>query len=148
MMAPKRQRMVLVGIAILAIAGAAVLALWGLQGRAAFFVTPSDIASGDVDTGVPLRLGGMVEDGSIGRDGEGTVRFVLVDGEARVPVVFNGITPDLFVEGSGAVAEGKLEANGQFVADRILAKHDENYMPPELADAAEEHATQQTVERP
>ncbi|WP_343347717.1 cytochrome c maturation protein CcmE [Sphingomicrobium sp. XHP0239] len=146
-MAPKQQRLVLVLIAVGAIAGAALLALWGLQGRAAFFVTPSEIVEGTVETGVPLRLGGMVEDGSIERSTDGLeVRFRLADTEASTTVAYRGITPDLFVEGSGAVAEGQLAPDGTFVADRILAKHDENYMPPELASEAEERDTADSVE--
>ncbi|MCM8556712.1 cytochrome c maturation protein CcmE [Sphingomicrobium sediminis] len=134
-MKPKQQRLMLVIIAIAAIAGASVLALWGLSDRAAFFVTPSDIAEGKAETGVALRLGGMVEEGSIERSDEGlSVSFLLHDGKARVPVTYTGILPDLFVEGSGAVAEGQLGPDGTFRADRILARHDENYMPPEIAD--------------
>ena len=148
-MAPKQQRLVLVLIAIGAIAGAALLALWGLQGRAAFFVTPSEIASGSVETGVPLRLGGMVQEGSIERSEDGlAVRFRLADTEATTEVAYRGITPDLFVEGSGAVAEGQLGPDGTFIADRILAKHDENYMPPELASDGAERATADSVEQP
>ena len=145
--APKQQRLVLVIAAIVAIGGAALLALWGLQSRAAYFVTPSDIAAGEVETGVPLRLGGMVEEGSIERiDDRNTVRFSLADSSARARVTFRGITPDLFVEGSGAVAEGELRPDGTFAATRILAKHDENYMPPELADEAEEHEAAETLD--
>lgn len=130
---PKQQRLMLVLLAVAAIAGAALLALWGLSDRAAYFVTPSDIAAGEVEPGQALRLGGMVEQGSIERNGdENVVTFRLTDGAATVPVRFEGITPDLFVEGSGAVAEGSMEPDGRFAATRILAKHDENYMPPPL----------------
>nr|WP_280638896.1 cytochrome c maturation protein CcmE [Sphingomicrobium aestuariivivum] len=137
--------MTLVILALVAIGGAALLALWGLQDRAAYFVTPSDIAEGTVETGVPLRLGGMVKDGSIETYGDGTsYRFVLEDEQAEAAVTYRGIVPDLFVEGSGAVAEGQLMPGGEFAANRILAKHDENYMPPELAESAE-RATAETV---
>ncbi|MCJ8189767.1 cytochrome c maturation protein CcmE [Sphingomicrobium aestuariivivum] len=143
--APKTQRLTLVILALVAIGGAALLALWGLQDRAAYFVTPSDIAEGTVETGVPLRLGGMVKDGSIETYGDGTsYRFVLEDEQAEAAVTYRGIVPDLFVEGSGAVAEGQLMPGGEFAANRILAKHDENYMPPELAESAE-RATAETV---
>ncbi|MCJ7420259.1 cytochrome c maturation protein CcmE [Sphingomicrobium astaxanthinifaciens] len=146
--APKTQRLLLVILAIAALAGAALLALWGLQGRAAYFVTPSEIAAGRVEPGVPLRLGGMVSAGSIAPVGDGnSFRFRLEDETATTTVRYRGILPDLFVEGSGAVAEGRLLANGEFAADRILAKHDENYMPPELAERAE-RATAETVAAP
>ena len=145
---PKTQRLILVSLAVAAIVGAALLALWGLQGRAAYFVTPSEIARGEVKVGIPLRLGGMVAEGSIETGGDGSdFHFLLADEEARTPVAFRGILPDLFVEGSGAVAEGQLTQEGTFVADRILAKHDENYMPPELAASeAAERATADTIE--
>ena len=106
-----------------------------LQDRAAYFVTPSDIAAGKVRPDKAMRLGGMVVQGSLSRDPDGiTVRFVVSDTRAEMPVVFRGITPDLFKEGNGVVAEGRLDTNGLFVADNILAKHDERYMPPQMAN--------------
>jgi cytochrome c-type biogenesis protein CcmE len=94
-----------------------------------------------------MRLGGMVERGSIQRQPDGvTIRFVVTDGKARTPVVYRGIVPDLFRENSGAVAEGRLE-NGTFVADTILAKHDERYLPPQLGNLAAEHKAGKTLER-
>jgi len=94
-----------------------------------------------------MRLGGMVERGSISRQPDGvTIRFTMTDGEARTPVTYRGIVPDLFREGSGAVAEGRLE-RGSFVADTILAKHDERYMPPELGNLAAEHKAGKTLEK-
>jgi len=134
---PKHQRMILVLLAGAAVLGAVLLAMWGLQDRAAYFVTPSDIAAGKATPDRPMRLGGMVEQGSLKRDGDGlTVRFTVSDGKARTPVVFRGITPDLFKEGNGVVAEGRLQPGGLFVADNILAKHDERYMPPQMAGEA------------
>jgi cytochrome c-type biogenesis protein CcmE len=132
-MKPKHQRLVLVALALAALLGAVLLAMWGLADRAAYFVTPSDIASGKVEADRPMRLGGMVETGSLrrGRDGL-TVRFIVSDLSARTPVTYRGITPDLFKEGSGVVAEGRLDKSGLFVADHILAKHDERYMPPQM----------------
>jgi cytochrome c-type biogenesis protein CcmE len=107
--------------------------MWGLADRAAYFVTPSDIASGKVEADRPMRLGGMVETGSLRRARDGlTVRFIVSDLSARTPVTYRGITPDLFKEGSGVVAEGRLDKSGLFVADHILAKHDERYMPPQM----------------
>ena len=132
---PKHQRLVLIVLAASAIVGAVLLAMWGLQDRAAYFVTPSDIAAGKVQRDKPMRLGGMVVSGSLKRDPDGlTVRFAVSDTRASIPVLFRGITPDLFREGSGVVAEGRLDAGGLFIADNILAKHDERYMPPQMAN--------------
>ncbi len=132
---PKHQRLVLILLALAALLGAVLLAMWGLQDRAAYFITPSDIAAGKAQPDRALRLGGMVMKGSLKRDPDGlTVRFLVSDTKAQTPVVFRGITPDLFREGSGVVAEGRLDANGLFVADNILAKHDERYMPPQMAN--------------
>lgn len=132
---PKHQRLVLVLLAVAALLGAVLLAMWGLQDRAAYFVTPSDIAAGKSAPDKAMRLGGMVVQGSLKRDPDGlTVRFTVSDGNAETPVVFRGITPDLFKEGNGVVAEGRLDPNGLFVADNILAKHDERYMPPQMAN--------------
>ena len=134
---PKHQRLVLISLAMLALGGAVLLAMWGLSDRAAYFVTPSDIAAGKAAPDKAMRLGGMVVQGSLKRDPDGlTVRFTVSDGTAETPVVFRGITPDLFKEGSGVVAEGRLQPDGLFVADNILAKHDERYMPPQMADEA------------
>jgi cytochrome c-type biogenesis protein CcmE len=134
---PKHQRLVLVVLAATAMIGAVLLAMWGLQDRAAYFVTPSDIAARKVPADKSMRLGGMVVKGSLKRNPDGiTIRFTVSDGKAETPVVFRGITPDLFKEGSGVVAEGRLDPNGLFVADNILAKHDERYMPPQMANEA------------
>jgi cytochrome c-type biogenesis protein CcmE len=134
---PKHQRLVLVVLAVAALVGAVLLAMWGLQDRAAYFVTPSDIAAGKIQPDRAMRLGGMVVKGSLKRDPDGlTVRFTVSDGRAQTPVMFRGITPDLFKEGNGVVAEGRLDPNGLFVADNILAKHDERYMPPQMASEA------------
>jgi cytochrome c-type biogenesis protein CcmE len=137
MVKPKHQRLILVVLAVAALLGAVLLAMWGLQDRAAYFVTPSDIAAGKARPDKAMRLGGMVVKGSLKRDPDGlTVRFTVSDARAETPVVFRGITPDLFKEGNGVVAEGRLDANGLFVADNILAKHDERYMPPQMAGQA------------
>ena len=145
---PKHQRLVLVVLAVVALVGAVLLAMWGLQDRAAYFVTPSDIAAGKVQSDKPMRLGGMVGKGSLKRDLDGlTVRFTVSDTRAETPVVFRGITPDLFKEGNVVVAEGRLQPGGLFVAENILAKHDERYMPPELGNQAAEHKAAKTVER-
>jgi cytochrome c-type biogenesis protein CcmE len=146
-MKPKNQRLVLVSAAIVAVLVSVLLAMWGLRERASYFYTPADIAAGKAESVKAMRLGGMVERGSVQRQADGvTIRFTLTDGRARTPVVFRGIVPDLFREGSGAVAEGRLE-KGTFVADTILAKHDERYMPPELGNLAAEHKAGKTLEK-
>ena len=146
-MKPKNQRLVLVIAALGALVLAALLAMWGLRDRASYFFTPADIAAGKAEPGRAIRLGGMVERGSIRRLPDGvTIRFTVTDGKAETPVVYRGITPDLFREGSGAVAEGRLEG-GTFVAETILAKHDERYMPPELGNLAAEHKAGKTIEK-
>ncbi len=146
-MKPKNQRLVLVSAALVAVLVAVLLAMWGLRERVSYFYTPADIAAGKAEPGKAIRLGGMVERGSIKRMGDGlTIRFTVTDGKASTPVVFRGIAPELFREGSGAVAEGRLQG-GTFVADTILAKHDERYMPPELGNLAAEHKAGKTLER-
>jgi len=135
MVRPKHQRLILVILALTALVGAVLLAMWGLQDRAAYFVTPSDIAAGKTAPDKAMRLGGMVVKGSLKRDPDGlTVRFTVSDTRAETPVVYRGITPNLFREGSGVVAEGRLDPGGLFMANNILAKHDERYMPPQMAD--------------
>jgi cytochrome c-type biogenesis protein CcmE len=146
-MKPKNQRLVLVVAAIAAVLIAVLLAMWGLRERASYFYTPAEIAAGKAEQGRAVRLGGMVEKGSIKREPDGvTIRFRVTDGQARTPVVFRGIVPDLFREGSGVVAEGRV-LGSTFVADTILAKHDERYMPPELGNLAAEHKAGKTLER-
>lgn len=146
-MKPKNQRLVLVVAAMAAVIVAVLLAMWGLRDRASYFYTPADIVAGKATEGEAMRLGGMVENGSIKREPDGlTIRFLITDGKAATPVVYRGIVPDLFREGSGAVAEGRLEG-GRFVADQILAKHDERYMPPQLGNLAAEHKAGKTLEK-
>ncbi len=145
---PKHQRLVLIVIATVAVLVAVLLAMWGLKDRAAYFYTPTEVAAGKAAAGQAIRLGGMVEAGSLRRLPDGvTVRFVMDDGSGKVPVAFRGILPDLFREGSGAITEGRLAKVGTFVADNILAKHDERYMPPELGNQAAEHKAAKTLER-
>jgi len=142
----KHQRLVLVLLALTALIGAVLLAMWGLQDRAAYFMTPQDIAAGRARPGQPIRLGGMVQQGSVAKQADGvSVTFTVFDGPATVPVRFRGILPDLFKENSGVVAEGSVGRDGVFVADNILAKHDERYMPPQMGNAAAERATEQTL---
>ena len=146
-MKPKNQRLALVAAAIVAVLAAVLLAMWGLREQASYFYTPADVAAGTAVEGRAVRLGGMVERGSIQKQPDGvTIRFTVTDGQARTPVTYRGIVPDLFREGSGVVAEGR-PANGVFVADNILAKHDERYMPPELGNLQAEHQAGKTVAR-
>ena len=146
-MKPKNQRLVLVSAALIAVLMAVLLAMWGLRSQASFFYPPADIVAGKASDGRSARLGGMVKQGSIQRGGDGvTIRFVLTDGKAETPVIYRDIVPDLFREGSGAVAEGRMQG-GTFVADKILAKHDERYMPPELGNLAAEHKVGKTLEK-
>lgn len=134
-MKAKHQRLTLAIIAIVAVIGAGFLALYGLRDNAALFRTPTDIATESVPAGQAFRLGGMVAEGSIEELADGiSIRFIVQDAESEISVFYSGITPDLFQENSGVVAEGALDADGVFIAETILAKHDENYMPPELAD--------------
>ena len=141
---PKHQRLVLALLVIAALVAAALLAMWGLADRAAYFRTPADIVAGKAGEGEAIRLGGMVEQGSLKELGGTSVRFTVTDGAAKVPVTYRGILPDLFREGSGMVAEGRME-RGVFVADMILAKHDERYMPPQLGNQSAEHQAGKTL---
>lgn len=138
---PKHQRLVLVLAALAALVIAGLLAAWALRNQASYFYVPSDMVREKPAPDQAVRLGGMVERGSIRREADGvTIAFVVGDGKARVPVRFKGIAPDLFVEGSGVVAEGKLGADGTFTADNLLAKHDENYVPREMKDMTGDQA--------
>lgn len=141
-MKAKHQRLTLALLALAAIVAAGVLALSALQDQAAFFYAPSDVRKDALPLGRAVRLGGMVEAGSVQRAKDGvTVRFVVTDGRATTPVTFAGIVPDLFREKSGVVAEGQFQPDGAFVASNLLAKHDEKYMPPELAGKMHETKT-------
>jgi cytochrome c-type biogenesis protein CcmE len=135
-MKPRQKRFVLIGLGLVALAVAAALVLNAFQSNLVFFYTPTQAANGEAPQGRSFRIGGMVEAGSLKREGDGlTVHFIVTDMAKRVPVTYKGILPDLFKEGKGAVAQGQLVAGGTFVASEVLAKHDENYMPPEAADA-------------
>jgi cytochrome c-type biogenesis protein CcmE len=132
---PKHQRLALVVGALVVLILAALIATWALRSQASYFYVPSDIVKDRPAAGRAVRLGGMVEQGSIVPRPDGvTIDFVVTDGKAKVPVRYTGIVPDLFVENSGVVADGRMQANGTFIADKLLAKHDENYVPRELAD--------------
>ncbi len=144
---PKHQRLVLLIIALAAIVAAGVVAAWALRNQASYFYVPSQMVAEPSAPDRAVRLGGMVERGSIKTDADGvTVTFVVGDGKARVPVRFKGIVPSLFVEGSGVVAEGKRAEDGTFIADNLLAKHDEKYVPREMKDMTAEQARKAVAE--
>jgi cytochrome c-type biogenesis protein CcmE len=141
-MKAKNQRLTLLVLAIVAVLGAVLLGMSALKDQAAYFYAPADVARKGVPLDRAVRIGGMVKDGSIQRHADGiTIDFVVGDEtDATIPVRFTGIAPDLFKENSGVVAEGHFQPDGRFVATEILAKHDENYMPPQLAGS--EHKTE------
>jgi len=142
-MKPRHRRLALVaaGLALLAIAAALVLNAF--QSNLVFFFTPSQVAANEAPQGRTFRIGGMVAEGSVKRQGDGlTVQFVVTDTAMSIPVAYRGTLPDLFREGKGVVAQGQLGPDGVFRASEVLAKHDENYMPPEAAEAVKRaHAT-------
>ena len=134
--------MILAGLGLAAVAAAALLALSALKDQASFFYAPGDVRRQGLPLGRAVRLGGMVEAGSIKRQADGvSIHFVVGDGVARVPVSFRGIAPDLFREKSGVVAEGSFNPDGSFTATNLLAKHDEKYMPPQMAGKMHETTT-------
>ena len=143
-MKAKNQRLVLLGLAIAAVLGAVLLGMSALKDQASYFYAPADVARQGVPLDRNVRIGGMVREGSIRRAADGvTIDFTVGDETAAtIPVRFTGIAPDLFKEGSGVVAEGRFQQGGRFVATEILAKHDENYMPPELVRDAAKHRTE------
>lgn len=137
-MTRKQRRVVLIGTSLGVLAIAVGLVLFALRDSIVFFYTPTEVAAKHLDSGQRFRLGGLVEDGSVKR-GEGTtVSFTITDKRSTLPVTFTGVLPDLFREGQGVVTEGMLGADGVFRADSVLAKHDENYMPPEVAKKLKE----------
>ncbi len=133
----KRIALIVGGLAILGIVAALVLNAF--NSNLVFFFSPTQIAAGEAPKDRSFRVGGLVEVGSIKRDADGvTVRFIVTDTAKTLPVAYKGILPDLFKEGKGVVAQGKLGADGVFVAAEVLAKHDENYMPPEAKYAVDQ----------
>ena len=136
-MKPRHKRAAIIVGALIAIGLAAVLILNALNSNIALYVTPSEVAAGKSPAGQVFRIGGMVKNDSLRRDGL-TVHFVITDLVKDIPVAYTGILPDLFKEGKGAVIQGRLDPSGQFIASEVLAKHDENYMPPEAKHALEQ----------
>ena len=138
-MTPRQQRMISVGLVVIGVAVAAAFALRAFNEDLLFFYSPTQIAAGEAPENRTFRVGGLVIDGSVEREhGSLEVRFVLTDNEHNVPVSYSGVLPDLFREGQGIIAHGQIGSDGIFVADTVLAKHDENYMPPEVAEALKE----------
>jgi cytochrome c-type biogenesis protein CcmE len=146
-MKPRHKRFLLVGGGVAALAVAAGLVLSAFQKNLVFFFTPSQIVANEAPVGKSFRIGGMVEKGSLKREADGvTVQFVVTDTAKSVRVTYRGLLPDLFKEGKGVVAQGRLTPDGVFRADEVLAKHDENYMPPEAKHAVEQaHKAARTV---
>lgn len=146
-MKPRQQRMLAVGLVLGGVVIASALALRAFQDSMMFFVDISDVVEGNAPSGSAFRVGGLVVDGSVTREpGELAVQFTLTDTVNNLDVQYAGILPDLFREGQGIVAHGTLDDRGVFVADEVLAKHDENYMPPEVADSLAKHAAEKAAE--
>ncbi|MDP1635415.1 MAG: cytochrome c maturation protein CcmE [Gallionellaceae bacterium] len=138
-MTPRRKRIALIAGGLAALSIATALVANALNSSIAFFYTPTQVAADEAPRNKAFRIGGMVKEGSIRREGGGlTVQFIVTDTARDVPVSYKGILPDLFKEGKGAVVQGRIESDGRFVATEVLAKHDENYMPPEAQHAIDE----------
>ena len=146
-MKPRHKRAALIIGGLAAIGVAATLVLNALDSNIALYVTPSEVAAGKTPQGKAFRIGGMVKEGSISRDNL-TVNFVITDTAKDIPVAYTGILPDLFKEGKGAVVQGRLGPDGKFTASEVLAKHDENYIPPEAQHAVDQaQKAQQTLKQ-
>ena len=146
-MKPRHRKLALIVLVVAALGVAVALVLNAFNSNLVFFFSPTQVANGEAPTSRAFRIGGLVEEGSIRREADGlTTRFVVTDTAKSLPVTYTGILPDLFKEGKGVVAEGRLGSDGLFAATQVLAKHDENYMPPEAASAIEQaQKAQQTV---
>ena len=146
-MKPRHKKLIIIFVSVAALGLSAKLVLDAFQSNLVFFFSPTQVAANEAPRGKSFRIGGLVEKGSVKRQSDGiTVSFVVTDTAKNIPVVYTGILPDLFKEGKGVVAQGKLSSDGVFRADEVLAKHDENYMPPEAADALEQASkAQKTV---
>ena len=145
-MKPRQQRMLAVGLAAAGIAIAAVLTLRAFEENMMFYIEISDVAKGNVPQDRNFRVGGIVVENSVIRKpGELEIEFTVTDLEAELAILYSGLLPDLFREGQGIIAHGRLGDDGRFVADTVLAKHDENYMPPEVADSLAKHAADEAA---
>ena len=148
-MKPRTKRALAIGGGVATLGVVAALVLNAFQSNLVFFFSPTQVAAKEAPIDRSFRVGGLVEEGSVQRDANGlTVRFVVTDMAKTVPVTYTGLLPDLFKEGKGVVAQGKLGADGVFRAEQVLAKHDENYMPPEAADALEKARHGQLPKKP
>jgi len=136
-MKPRHKRIAIIVGALASLSVGAALVLNALKSNVAFFFTPTQVSSGEAPRDQAFRVGGLVKQGTLKRD-QMTVHFIITDTAKDMQVSYTGILPDLFSEGKGAVAQGRLNANGEFVASEVLAKHDENYMPPEAKHAVDE----------
>jgi len=130
----RHRRIAFIAVGLAGLGLAAYLAASAFRNNLVFFFSPTQVAAKEAPVGRTFRIGGLVQEGTLKRDGL-NVQFVVTDTEANIPVVYNGILPDLFKEGRGCVAQGKIGADGVFHAEQVLAKHDENYMPPEAGQA-------------
>jgi cytochrome c-type biogenesis protein CcmE len=144
-MKARSKRFILIIVALLLLSGAAVLVLNAFNSNLVFFFTPTQVVGDEAPRGKAFRVGGMVKEGSVLRDSE-TGRFVVTDTQKDVVVLYKGMLPDLFKEGRGVVAQGRLNEKGEFVASEVLAKHDENYMPPEAKHALDQAAARRAAE--
>jgi cytochrome c-type biogenesis protein CcmE len=147
-MTRKQRRLTLIGLAGVVLAVATGLILYALSDEIVFFNSPSDVIAKNLPTGSRMRLGGLVETGSLVKEADGRVAFAVTDGNASIPVTYRGILPDLFREGQGVVAEGVLGGDGAFTADTVLAKHDERYMPREVVEALKKQGVWQETAGP
>ena len=139
-MTPRRKRMMIVGFILLGVSVAAFFALTAFQKNLLYFFTPAQVAAGQAPAGSPFRIGGLVVQDSVKREPSSlNVRFAITDGTATVEVSYSGILPDLFREGQGIIAIGKMNGQTVFEASEVLAKHDENYMPPEVAESLKQN---------
>lgn len=137
-MTVRKRRMLLIGLLLLGVGGAAALVLMALNENMSLFFSPSQVMAGEAPKAHVFRVGGLVAEGSVQRPGEDLdVNFMITDGVNAIPISYTGILPDLFREGQGIVARGRLQQDGMFHAEEVLAKHDENYMPPEVQKALE-----------
>jgi cytochrome c-type biogenesis protein CcmE len=143
-MKPRHKRAAIIIGALAALGIAAYFVLNAFQSNLVFFFSPTQVAAGEAPKNRTFRIGGLVKEGSVKRDNL-TVSFVVTDTSKEVPTIYTGILPDLFKEGKGVVAQGKFDADGKFVASEVLAKHDENYMPPEAKAALDQAQVQKTI---
>jgi cytochrome c-type biogenesis protein CcmE len=143
----RHKRLAIVAIGLAALAGATALVLNAFQSNLVFFFSPTEVHQGKAPVDRVFRIGGLVKEGSVQREADGlTTRFVVTDTARVIPAVYSGILPDLFAEGKGVVADGKLGSDGLFTANRVLAKHDENYMPPEAQHALDKATAGQAAQ--